>query len=108
MNKEFSQRLAAMEQQQEGILSRKNKPLPTENGIYQRYQYPVLTAAHAPLHWQYDMNEETNPRLLQRFGINAVLNAGAIYWKGKYLLAARVEGADRKSFFCDSRESERC
>lgn len=32
-------------------------------------------------------------------GINAVFNPGAIKWNGKYLLVARVEGADRKSFF---------
>ena len=36
---------------------------------------------------------------MERFGINAVLNAGAIKWNDKYLLIARVEAADRKSFF---------
>ncbi|MEO1656071.1 MAG: glycosidase, partial [Bacteroidota bacterium] len=37
--------------------------------------------------------------LMERFGINAVFNAGAIKFKQKYYLVARVEGADRKSFF---------
>jgi 4-O-beta-D-mannosyl-D-glucose phosphorylase len=69
------------------------------NGVYDRYINPVLTAAHAPVFWRYDLNPETNPYLMERFGINAVFNAGAIKWKGKYLLVARVEGVDRKSFF---------
>ena len=99
MNTEFRQRLAAMREKQEQLLGKRNEELPSENGIYHRYRYPVLTAAHTPLHWQFDLDETTNPHLLQRFGINAVLNAGAIRWRGKYVLAARVEGADRKSFF---------
>lgn len=98
-NNYFSQRLAIMKKEQEQLLSRKNKSLFTKNGIYHRYQYPVLTADHVPLHWQFDLNESSNPYLIQRFGINAVLNAGAIRRNGKYLLAARVEGVDRKSFF---------
>ena len=69
------------------------------NGIYDRYVYPVLTAAHAPIIWKYDMNPETNPYFMERLGINAVLNSGAIYLNGKYYLVARVEGNDRKSFF---------
>jgi 4-O-beta-D-mannosyl-D-glucose phosphorylase len=69
------------------------------NGIYTRYANPVLTAEHTPLTWRYDLNQETNPYLMQRIGINAVCNAGAIKWNDKYVLVARVEGADRKSFF---------
>jgi len=67
--------------------------------VYHRYINPVLTAAHTPVFWRYDLNPQTNPWLMERFGINAVFNAGAIKWKGKYMLMARVEGVDRKSFF---------
>ncbi len=67
--------------------------------MYERYANPVLTALHAPLSWRYDLHKETNPYLMERFGIHAVMNSGAIKWQGKYLLVARVEGADRKSFF---------
>lgn len=81
------------------FLQRPNHPQSSTNGIVQRYQNPVLTAAHAPLHWRYDFNSETNPLGLERIGINATFNPGAIKWKGKYVLAVRVEGADRKSFF---------
>ena len=69
------------------------------NGIYQRYENPVLTAEHIPPFWKYDFNTETNPLFLERLGVNAVFNAGAIYLNGKYYLVARVEGNDRKSFF---------
>ena len=68
------------------------------NGIYQRYKYPVLTAQHTPVFWRYDLDPQTNPYFIERFGINAVFNAGAIKYNGKYLLVARVEGLDRKSF----------
>jgi len=85
---------------QEELLSRKNQVDESfYNGIDQRYQYPVLTRDHAPLIWQYDLNEETNPFFEERLGINAVLNSGAIELNGKYYLVARVEGNDRKSFF---------
>lgn len=69
------------------------------NGIYRRYENPILTAEHIPPFWKYDFNPETNPLFLERLGVNAVFNAGAIYLKGKYYLVARVEGNDRKSFF---------
>ncbi len=81
------------------LVSEKNEPVEESNGIFQRYKNPVLTADHAPLEWRYDINPETNPFLMERFGINSVLNAGAIRIDEKYLLVARVEGADRKSFF---------
>lgn len=85
---------------QEKLLARKNE-VDTEfyNGLYERYRYPVLTREHTPLHWRYDLNRETNPYFLERLGINAVMNSGAIYLDGKFYLVARVEGNDRKSFF---------
>jgi 4-O-beta-D-mannosyl-D-glucose phosphorylase len=83
----------------ENLISRKNVPAASGNGIYQRYTFPVLTAAHAPVHWRYDLNPQTNPLLLERIGVNATFNSGAILWKGKIILVVRVEGNDRKSFF---------
>lgn len=87
-------------EKQEKLLARKNE-IDTDfyNGIYERYKYPVLTRDHAPLIWQYDIDQETNPYFEERLGINAVLNSGAIELNGKYYLVARVEGNDRKSFF---------
>jgi len=81
------------------LINRKNEKEESLNGIYNRYRYPVLTAAHIPLNWKYDFNPETNPNLLERIGINATFNAGAIKFNGKYVMVVRVEGADRKSFF---------
>ena len=69
------------------------------NGIFDRYQHPVLTREHIPPFWMYDADPETNPFMMQRLGVNAVLNSGAIKLNGKYMLVARVEGMDRKSFF---------
>jgi len=95
---EFDERLSALQREYEELVSRPNIPA-SSNGVWRRYRYPVLTAAHAPLFWRYDFDPQSNPLLEERFGINAVFNAGAVKWRGKYLLAARVEGADRKSFF---------
>lgn len=95
----FFDKMNRLFQEQEILLTRKNVPLPSTNGIYQRYKYPVLTAEHTPLFWRYDFNKEANPYLMERIGMNAVLNSGAIKWENKYLLMVRVEGADRKSFF---------
>lgn len=92
-------RLAELRSEYESLLSRKNYPLAKTNGVYNRYQFPILTAEHTPLAWRYDFNSDTNPFLMERFGINAVLNAGAIKFKGKYILVPRIEGNDRKSFF---------
>lgn len=86
-------------QEHHSLTNRKNIEIPHCSNIYTKYQYPILTAEHVPLHWTYDLNKETNPLLLERIGINAVFNAGAIKWQGKYVLALRVEGKDRKSFF---------
>lgn len=81
------------------IVNRKNSISDEYNGIYDRYVNPVLTREHAPLHWRYDLNPETNPYFMERLGINAVFNAGAIELDGKFYVVARVEGHDRKSFF---------
>ena len=99
MHQQFENRLALLEQAQQMLLTKQNKKIVNGNGIFDRYENTVLTPAHIPINWRYDLNKTTNPCLMERFGINAVFNAGAIKWKGKYLLVARVEGADRKSFF---------
>ena len=83
----------------EALLAMKNEPKEWGNGIYERYQHPILTAEHTPLEWRYDFSEKDNPYLMQRIMMNAVLNAGAIKLEGRYLLVCRIEGADRKSFF---------
>ena len=84
---------------QELLLSKKNIPTDDCNGIYQRYKHPILTNEHTPVIWRYDFNEITNNYMMERIGVNATLNSGAIKWNGKYLLIVRVEGNDRKSFF---------
>lgn len=83
----------------ENLLSRKNEKSDFYNGIFDRYCDPVLTRDHIPLTWKYDLNPQTNPYFMERLGINAVMNSGAIYLNGKYHLIARIEGNDRKSFF---------
>ncbi|HNR06513.1 MAG TPA: glycosidase [Saprospiraceae bacterium] len=95
----FKERLNALKAEKEVLLNRSNEIVLPGNGIYFRYKNPVVTAGHVPLFWEYDLNPENNPFLMKRFPINATFNAGAIKWKGKYLLVLRVEGADRKSFF---------
>jgi 4-O-beta-D-mannosyl-D-glucose phosphorylase len=80
-------------------MSRKNEPAEGYNGIFTRYRYPVITAAHIPIHWRFDLDKTTNPLLLERIGVNATLNSGAILLDGRYLLVVRVEGWDRKSYF---------
>ena len=96
--KTFTDKLAELRREHEALLTRSNRPLPG-NGVCERYEHPVLTAAHAPIEWRYDLNEQDNPYLMERFGIHAVFNSGAIKWGDKYVLVARVEAADRKSFF---------
>ena len=81
------------------LISRKNVKADIYNGIYDRYVYPVLTREHIPLAWKYDLNPETNPYFMERLGVNAVMNSGAIELDGKFYLVARIEGNDRKSFF---------
>jgi len=95
----FEKELTWKTEKHEKRILRKNKRLKESCGMYNRYKYPILTAEHTPLYWRYDFNYETNPHLLQRIGINATFNAGAILHEGKYLMVVRVEGWDRKSFF---------
>lgn len=99
MKPDFQKRLDSLEKNHLDLTIRPNRPLPLGNGIYDRYEYPILTAQHAPIFWRYDLNPATNPYLMERYGINAAFNAGAIKLAGRYLLVARVEGLDRKSFF---------
>ncbi|MCL2023527.1 MAG: glycosidase [Oscillospiraceae bacterium] len=84
---------------QEKLLSKENRPAKFYNGIYTRWKNPVLTRGHVPIFWKYDLDISTNPNAQERLGVNAVFNSGALYKDGKYYLAARVEGNDRKSFF---------
>lgn len=98
-NPTFEKRLSALQHAQEALLIKSNNEEELGNGIFTRYENPILTAAHTPLKWRYDLNPDTNPYLMQRFGINATFNSGAIKYKGKYIVVARVEGWDRKSFF---------
>ena len=95
----YKDKIQTLRAAHEALLSRPNEPIEGGNGIYTKYQYPILTAEHTPLEWRYDFNEQDNPYLMQRIMMNAVLNAGAILFEGKYTVVARVEGADRKSFF---------
>ena len=99
MIKDFEKRLAKMKQQYQDLVNRPNTACECGNNIITRYKNPVLTAQHTPLHWRYDFNPQTNPFLLERFGINAVFNAGAMKFQNKYIMLPRVEGTDRKSFF---------
>ena len=101
----FQDRVKALREQHEALLNRKNEPIAGGNGIYEKYRYPILTAEHTPLEWRYDFNEKDNPNLMQRIMMNAVLNAGAIKMGDKYIVVARVEGADRKSFFAVAESS---
>lgn len=99
MHKKFVNRLRQLESAHRKLLYAPNMPMEESNGIFQRYKNPILTAKHTPLFWRYDLDEKSNPYLMERIGINSVLNAGAIKFDNKYLVVARVEGADRKSFF---------
>jgi hypothetical protein len=98
MNK-YIKNFEMLKQEQEKLLCCVNEEILPSNGIYERYKNPVLTPAHVPLYWRYDLNTETNPYMMERIGVNATFNAGAIKWKGKYIVVVRIEGNDRKSFF---------
>lgn len=95
---DFEKRISALNSDHEELLRREN-PAARTNGVWTRYKYPILTAEHTPVFWRYDLNPQSNPYLLERFGINGTFNAGAIKFNGKYVLVVRVEGNDRKSFF---------
>ena len=96
---EFDQRKALLFEDYENLVQRSNQPWDYDNGVYRRYKFPVLTARHTPIFWRYDLDQTTNPHLMERIGVNATFNAGAIEKDNKVLLVVRVEGADRKSFF---------
>lgn len=98
-SKLFEENRAMVMKRYEEIVNRKNVKSDFYNGIYDRYEYPVLTRDHIPPFWKFDMNPETNPYFMERIGVNAVMNSGAIELNGKFYLVARIEGNDRKSFF---------
>lgn len=95
----FHQKLQQLKRNHEDLLARRNRRVDHTNGIYYRYEYPAIEAEHVPLEWRYDFDERTNPFLMERIGVNATFNAGAIKLDGRYLMVVRVEGNDRKSFF---------
>lgn len=94
----FEYRKTLIESEYESLLKRKNIKI-EGNGVYERYKYPVVTSATIPPYWKYDYNRETNPWFMERIGVNATMNSGAIKLDGKYVIVVRVEGYDRKSFF---------
>ena len=98
-HEQFHRRLQQLLAEYEALIQRPNRPCLESNGVFERYEHPVLTAEHAPVFWRYDLNHATNPHLMERLGVNAAFNPGAIELDGKFLLVARVEGVDRKSFF---------
>ncbi len=99
MTKYFETRLKAIQNMHRQITRCTNRLTEGGNGVYDRYEQPVLTAAHVPINWKYDLKYESNPYLMERYGINAVFNAGAIKFNDKYIVMPRVEAVDRKSFF---------
>ena len=98
-HEQFTMRLRQLFAEYEALINRPNRPCLDGNGVFERYEHPVLTAEHAPIFWRYDLDHASNPHLMERLGINAAFNPGAIELDGKFLMVARVEGADRKSFF---------
>lgn len=96
---DYKQIVKSFLEDHEAFITRKNSQITDGNRIFNRWKYPIITAAHTPIFWRYDLNEKTNPFLMERLGVNATFNAGAMLWKGKYILMVRVEGNDRKSFF---------
>lgn len=95
----FEEKVKIQTDKYESLIAMKNEKSDFYNGIFDRYKNPVLTRNHVPLFWKYDMDPATNPFFMERLGVNAVMNSGALYIDGKFYLVARVEGADRKSFF---------
>jgi len=95
----FEDRLEKINNYYDEVITKRNIAIEPGNGIYTKFENPVVTAEHAPVFWRYDLNKETNPFLMERQGINATLNTGAIFFEGKYCLVVRTEGSDRKSFF---------
>ena len=101
----FKERYSQVSEAHIELLSKPNKAIYSTNGIYERYENPILTRDHIPLEWRFDFNLKTNPFFMERIGFNAVFNSGAIKLNDKYLLVARVEGNDRKSFFAIAESS---
>jgi len=95
----FQQKLSQLQREHQQLVNRRNRPQKQGHGIFDRHEFPVLTAEHVPPFWRYDFDRATNPHLMTRMGINAVFNVGAVEWNGRIVLMARVEGWDRKSFF---------
>ena len=95
----YENRRAAVEKEWHDLVTRKNEIIEPGNGIFNRYKHPVITGAHTPLIWRYDFNPETNPRFMERLGMNVAFNAGAMEFDGKIIMMVRAEGVDRKSFF---------
>lgn len=96
---QFNKKVKLLFRQHDLLIRRKNKKQKKNNGVYDRYLNPILTAEHTPVFWRYDLDQKTNPLLMERLGVNATFNSGAIEYQGKILLFVRVEGVDRKSFF---------
>lgn len=96
---DFNKKVLELYKRHKNFIERKNETIEGGNGIFTRYKNPILTAENTPIHWRYDLNEVTNPYLIERIGVNATFNSGAMEWNGKIVLAVRVEGNDRKSFF---------
>ena len=99
MPTDFQIRLSELQTRHRELIERPNRPAEQDNGVYRRWANPILTAEHTPLYWRYDFDPRSNPFLMERIGVNATFNSGALYRGGKYLLMVRVEGVDRKSFF---------
>ncbi len=97
--KEFNSKVKKLFAEHKKLITKKNKKQAKGNGVYDRYVNPILTAEHTPIHWRYDLDQSANPFLMERIGVNAAFNSGAMIFNGKIVLAVRVEGADRKSFF---------
>jgi 4-O-beta-D-mannosyl-D-glucose phosphorylase len=102
---EFDARLKQLFSDYEQLVACPNEPEERSNGVLQRWKRPVLTAAHAPVFWRYDLDRVTNPFLMERIGVNAVFNPGAMEFNSKFIMMARVEGTDRKSFFAVAESS---
>lgn len=96
----WNRRLRQLRAAHERLLGRRN-PVDRDwdNGVFERFRFPVITSRHVPPEWRFDLNPATNPHLLERLGVNATLNPGAFLWRGKVHLVVRIEGYDRKSFF---------
>lgn len=100
----FEEREKLLRERHKALIERHNVAV-EGNGVYERYVNPVLTGEHAPLEWRYDFDRQRNPYLMERFAVHAAFNAGAIKWGDKYVVVARVEAADRKSFFAVAESS---